>query len=188
MKYVKIFEQFVNEILDPKSAYPFVKNKVVHDDDGNLHGLQYNFNSQAGTAYHATLVRDPSRTYYDFNFRPKEGKFETMTGEKDALRIITTAGQILKHMLQSYEVLPIPVKIKGVPKRGESKAEESSRDRIYKHILFKDLSNIKPGNPLIQRYDMIDVGPMGFIMEPRSIDQDEFDDELNPEELETVEK
>jgi hypothetical protein len=184
MKHVKLFEQFVNEAIDTKSAYPYRLDHVGKGDDG-VYNLEYEFKSAGGKEYDVTLIIAPNKSQYEFNFKTKNGWFDTMTRENDSFRILATVGSIFKDALSKHVLLPVTIKINGMHKAGENTEEQSARDRIYKHMLQKELRHIKPGNPLIKTYDLGDMHEDGLVLEPISIDMDDdFDDEYYDEENE----
>lgn len=177
MQYVKLFEQFVNEVVDLKSAYPY--HMVNEPGDDFVHHFEAEFVTKSGMKYQAVLNPKGHKSIesYEYNFSPVGKWFDTMTDEHDAIKVIATAGKILKDAIQKYNFLPIPIYIKGFPNQGENPEEESSRDRIYKAIAKRDFKNFRPGNQMIAGYRFADMGEDGFALEPINIEDDELENE-----------
>lgn len=165
MQYVKLFEQFINEFLDMNDVYPYTSD-VDGSSNGELFYATYNFKTNSGKNYDATIIVDTNKKLYEFNFKVVGRNYGQMTGDKDSIKVLATIGKIFKEILYKHTLLPIPIKIKGMPKDSDDPDQTSSRDRIYKYMVKKEIAHVKPGNPLIKGYELVDKHAQGFLLVP----------------------
>lgn len=171
MKYLMPFQTFVNEAIDLNLAYPYKKDASKSNEDR----ITYSFATEKGTRYFAYLTKH--KDTYDYNFLAQGGWLDAMTGEKDAFKVLATVTKIFKEIVQNHELEPLPIHVIGMLKDEGNTKKEDARNRIYKQIAARELSNIKPGNPMIAGYSLVDLGEDGLALEPINVDDEEPENE-----------
>jgi len=180
MRHLQTFNQFINEAIDLRSAYPFRVESGGHPyPDGTIGYITYGFKTDGGSKYHVSLTLSdeiPDETEYDFFFSTEvDGQLKsskTQTGEHDALRVFATVTAILKNIIETKKLKPFGIRIKGANKPGENDVEstehvENSRDRIYKHVARREVASIhKTATPGTKGYRMHDKGKDGLLLTP----------------------
>lgn len=148
----------LKEIGDMNFSFPFKKEQTQFKN-GVLTFASYIFQTNEHK-YRVELKT--SFDLYGLAFYPTDGEFDTLTNEKIVLKIISTVANILKYIVNEFELFPIPIYVKGYPKidDGEELSKETSRDRVYKFIAKKNL-NFLPG------YTFEDGGDSGFTLVPK---------------------
>lgn len=168
MKYVKLFEQFVNEAIDLHNAYPYTYaggSFADEADGGGADGLSFNFTTEGRTDY--DVILEMRNFNYDFTFNPQRGGHNTMTEEHDALRVLATVSKILIDIIENYAIDAIPIVVKGSRVIGkEELGTENKRDRIYKNIAQRVTRHIKPKDPNVLGYEFVDLQRFGFQLNP----------------------
>jgi hypothetical protein len=171
MKYVKLFEHFVNEFADTNRAYPYHFEGAVYQDEDNpeegAEGIAFSFETATERRIKYNVSLELRRFNYDFSFVPEHGGFNTMTAENDALRVIATVAKILIDIVENYYIQPVPIVVKGsIVKGKEASGLENKRDRIYKHIAQREIHGVKPKDPNVRGYEFVDLGRLGFQLNP----------------------
>jgi len=166
MKYIKLYEEFINELADSSKIYDY---KLNCTDAGDVKIWEAYFTSASGVKYVCTMIDadlydkknlkaysdkitggklKPAKLknihlsdmcYYEMNFKTVDGTaFSELTGKGEMPSVVSTCFDVAREVCaQEGNPKLFGFHFEGTPKDGDTEKDATQRTRIYRYFISK---------------------------------------------------